>query len=222
MTTTQTARLLLVEDDPHIGAMLQRGLSAEDYAVDWARDLRSAIARARAAPPAIVVLDRTLPDGDGADFCGALRRFGLSAPVLMLTARDGLEDKLRGFEAGADDYLVKPFEFDELLARLAALRRRLAAAPEPLRLDPAGRAIVAGARRATLTRREWPLMTQLMAHAGRPVTRAQLIAEAWGDAGEVTDNNVDVYVGYLRRKLARVGAASRIETVRGVGFMLVP
>ncbi len=214
-------RLLLVEDDPHIGGMLQRGLSAEGYAVEWSRDLREAIARARAAPPAIVVLDRGLPDGDGAAFCGALRRFGSTAPVLMLTARDGLEDKLRGFAAGADDYVVKPFEFEELLARLAALRRRAADGPEPLRLDEEARAIAAGTRRATLTRREWPLMAHLAANAGRPVTRAELIAGAWADVGGTTENNVDVHVGYLRRKLSRIGCAARIETVRGVGFVLV-
>jgi two-component system OmpR family response regulator len=219
---TEAPRLLLVEDDPHIGGMLQRGLGAEGYAVDWARDLKGAIARARAAPPALVVLDRTLPDGDGADFCGALRRFGVTVPVLMLTARDALEDKLRGFEAGADDYLVKPFEFDELLARLSALRRRAPEAAAPLRLEPESRAIAAGARSAALTRREWPLMACLMAHAGRPVSRAELIAQAWSRPGEVTENNVDVYVGYLRRKLSRIGCAARIETVRGVGFMLVP
>ncbi len=214
-------RLLLVEDDTGIGRMLERGLTAEGYAVDWVRDLRAATESARAASPDIVVLDRMLPDGDGATFCSALRRSGCAAPICMLTARDALEDKLRGFEAGADDYLTKPFEFEELLARLAVLRRRVTPLPPVVRLDPDARALVVGARRVPLTGREWPLMAHLMAHPERAVSRADLIAEAWGLDGRVTENSVDVYIGYLRRKLSDLDAGIRIETVRGIGFMLV-
>lgn len=214
-------RLLLVEDDTGIGRMLERGLTAEGYAVDWVRDLRAATAAARAASPDIVVLDRMLPDGDGATFCSALRRSGCAAPICMLTARDALEDKLRGFEAGADDYLTKPFEFEELLARLGVLRRRITPLPPVVRLDPETRALVVGARRVPLTGREWPLMTHLMANPERAVSRAELIAEAWGLDGRVTENSVDVYIGYLRRKLSDLDVGIRIETVRGIGFMLV-
>lgn len=214
------ARLLLVEDDTGIGRMLERGLGAEGYTVDWVRDIRRAIAATRAAAPDIVVLDRMLPDGDGATFCGALRRAGCAAPICMLTARDTLEDKLRGFDAGADDYLTKPFEFEELLARLAVLRRRATPIPPVVRLDDAARALVVGAHRVALTGREWPLMVYLMAHTDRPVSRAELIAQAWGLGGRVTENSVDVYVGYLRRKLADLDSGIRIETVRGIGFML--
>jgi DNA-binding response OmpR family regulator len=214
-------KLLLVEDDTGIGRMLERGLSAEGYAVRWARDLREAAASARAEPPDLVVLDRMLPDGDGATFCSALRKAGAIAPVLMLTARETLEDKLRGFEAGADDYLTKPFEFDELLARLTALRRRRMEPAVELVLEPRTRSVHLGSRRVKLTPREWPLMTQLHANPGRAISREELIADAWGMTGQVTENSVDVYMGYLRRKLATLGSAARIETVRGVGFMLV-
>jgi DNA-binding response OmpR family regulator len=212
--------LLLVEDDTGIGRMLERGLSAEGYAVRWARDLRSAAEMARAAPPELVVLDRMLPDGDGAVFCAALRKAGATAPVLMLTARETLDDKLRGFEAGADDYLVKPFEFEELLARLAALGRRSAGASPALRLDEASRTVHLGMRATRLTPREWPLMAYMAQNPDRPVSREELIDSAWGLAGQVTPNSVDVYMGYLRRKLADLGDAVRIETVRGAGFML--
>ncbi len=216
------ARLLLVEDDTGIGRMLERGLSAEGYAVVWARDLRGAAASAREAAPDLVVLDRMLPDGDGAAFCAALRRAGTMAPVLMLTARETLEDKLRGFDAGADDYLTKPFEFEELLARLSALRRRTTERVAALRLDPETRSVFAGPRRARLTPREWPLMAYLAARPNRPVSREELIASAWGKTGQVTENSVDVYIGYLRRKLAELDTGARIETVRGLGFMFSP
>jgi DNA-binding response OmpR family regulator len=215
-----TTDVLLVEDDTGIGRMLERGLSAEGYAVRWARDLRHAAELARAAPPDLVVLDRMLPDGDGASFCAALRKAGGVAPVLMLTARETLEDKLRGFEAGADDYLVKPFEFEELLARLAALRRRRAAPLPELSLEEQSRSVRLGARTARLTLREWPLMAYLFENQGRPVSREELIEKAWRAEGKVTVNNVDVYMGYLRRKLAELGGPARIETVRGEGFML--
>lgn len=214
--------LLLVEDDTGIGRMLERGLLAEGYRVRWARDLREAAELARTETPDLVVLDRMLPDGDGAAFCAAFRRAGSSAPVLMLTARETLEDKLRGFDAGADDYLTKPFEFDELAARLAVLRRRGQGAVAPsLTLEPALREMRFAGRAVRLTPREWPLMAHLHANAGAPVSREALIADAWGLEGQVTENSVDVYVGYLRRKLGELRCGARIETVRGVGFMLV-
>jgi DNA-binding response OmpR family regulator len=212
-------RLLIVEDDTGIGRMLERGLAAEGFAVDWARDLRSAAAAARDGAHDLIVLDRMLPDGDGAGFCRALRRAGAAARVLMLTARDTLEDKLEGFDAGADDYLAKPFEFEELLARLAALRRR-AAPPPALTLHPETRTLGYGPRRVRLTAREWAVFAALHGRAGRPASRAELIAEAWGGGSDVSENAVDVYVGYLRRKLAGLDAPIRIEAVRGVGFAL--
>ncbi|MGF1553428.1 MAG: response regulator transcription factor [Paracoccaceae bacterium] len=224
MTAGRGARpdctVLLVEDDTGIGRMLERGLAAEGYAVVWARDLKGATEAARRAPPDLVVLDRMLPDGDGADLCRALRRFGARAPVLMLTARETLDDKLEGFDAGADDYVTKPFELDELLARLAALARRRPDAPfEPV-LDEADRALVAGGVRVRFTAREWPLLALLFAHEGETVSRAALLEAGWGAGSGVSANAVDVYVGYLRRKLDAVGPGLRIETVRGTGFVM--
>ena len=214
-------RLLLVEDDQGIGRLLERGLGAEGYQVDWVRTLAAATEAARAGGHDLILLDRMLPDGDGAAFCAALRRLGHDALVCMLTARDALEDKLRGFDAGADDYITKPFEFEELLARLEALRRRRAPVrPLPLP-DPATHALLLGGRRVKLTPREWRIMQHLLANPDRPIPRAELIDAGWGPDSHVTANSIDVYVGYLRRKLATLGAEARIETVRGIGFALV-
>ncbi|MEM7505213.1 MAG: response regulator transcription factor [Pseudomonadota bacterium] len=213
--------LLLVEDDTGIGRLLERGLIGQGYVVDWVRDLKSAIDVVRSGQHEIVVLDRTLPDGDGAAFCSALRKFGSTIPVCMLTARDALEDKLAGFEAGADDYLTKPFEFDELVARLTVLLRRAQPPVQEARLDPAARSFAIGATELRFTRREFPLFRYLLDHRGNGVTRHDLLSNAWGLEGEVTENSVDVYIGYLRRKLAESGLEIRIDTLRGIGFMLV-
>ncbi|HLS18672.1 MAG TPA: response regulator transcription factor [Paracoccaceae bacterium] len=217
----QMCRVLLVEDETGIGRLLERGLSAEGYEVLWVRTLAEAAEAARTSAHDLVVLDRTLPDGDGAAFCAALRRLGHSAMICMLTARDTLEDKLHGFDVGADDYLTKPFEFEELLARLAALRRRAAPARTLPMADAESRTLILGHARVKLTRREWRLMQHLLANADRPIPRAELIEAGWGAGSEVTENSIDVYIGYLRRKLARLGSDVRIETVRGVGFTLV-
>ncbi len=219
--TDTTLNLLLVEDDVGIGRMLERGLTAAGYSVDWVRDLAAAVTAARRHQHQLVVLDRMLPDGDGADFCAALRSFGHPAAVCMLTARETLDDKLKGFDAGADDYMTKPFEFDELLARLAVLGRRAATQKPDLTVDEDSRSLVLGAVREKLTKREWPLMKHLLAREGEIVSREALINEAWDLAGDVTDNSVDVYIGYLRKKLATIEAPVRIETVRGEGFKLV-
>lgn len=223
MTGTDGTELLLVEDDVGIGRMLQRGLTQEGFAVDWVRDLRSATERIKAGNPSVIVLDRMLPDGDGADLCSALRKSGAGIPVCMLTARDTLDDKLRGFDAGADEYLVKPFEFDELLARLQVMLRWAATAPEPepdLVAFEEERMLGWGAVSAKFTRREWPLLSVLLAREGEDLSRAALIRDAWHLEGEVTENSVDVYIGYLRRKITDTGLPLRIETVRGVGFRL--
>lgn len=223
MSAQDATHLLLVEDDIGIGRLLQRGLVVEGYTVDWVRDLRSATQSVRDNDHELIILDRMLPDGDGAAFCSAIRRTGNQVPICILTAREALEDKLRGFEAGADDYIVKPFEFDELLARLQVMLRRAAAtpkeAPTPF-IDPAQRSISIGAARATFTKREWPLMLFLMEHEGEALSRSRLIDDAWKMSGEVTENSVDVYIGYLRRKITDTGLPLRIETVRGIGFRL--
>ncbi len=215
------AKLLLVEDDIGVARMLERGLGQAGYAVDWARTLQEAVAQVRMMHHDLVVLDRMLPDGDGADLCAALRKFGHPARVCMLTARDALEDKLRGFDAGADDYLVKPFEFDELLARLTVLGRREPAARPTLRVDAEARTLALGAREVKLTKREFALIEPLLAHRGAAVRREDLLAVAWGGEDAASGNAVDVYIGYLRKKLAELGDEVRIETVRGEGFRLI-
>lgn len=223
MNGAEGTELLLVEDDVGIGRMLERGLKQEGFVVDWVRDLKGATERIRASEPEVIVLDRMLPDGDGADLCSAMRKMGTQIPVCLLTARDTLEDKLRGFDAGADEYLVKPFEFDELLARLQVMLRWAAAAPEPVpALVPLNedRSLRWGDVVVKFTRREWPLISLLLEREGQDISRSTLIREAWSLEGEVTDNNVDVYVGYLRRKITDAGLPIRIETVRGLGFRL--
>lgn len=213
--------VLLVEDDTGIGRMLERGLRGQGYQVDWVRDLKSAIDVVRSSEHDIVVLDRMLPDGDGAAFCSALRKFGSTVPVCMLTAKDALDDKLAGFDAGADDYLSKPFEFDELVARLTVLLRRAQPVQMEAQLDPATRRFCVGTSEIRFTKREFPLFCYLLQHRGEGVTRADLLTHAWQLEGEVTENSVDVYIGYLRRKLADSKLDIRIDTLRGIGFTLV-
>ena len=223
MSQALGTQILLVEDDVGIGRLLERGLTQEGYAVDWVRDLKSATERIRELDHDLVLLDRMLPDGDGADLCSAMRRMGNRMPVCMLTAREALDDKLRGFDAGADEYIVKPFEFDELLARLQVLLRWSSAVPEPvpeMELLNENRTLRWGATAVKFTQREWPLVTYLLQRVGEDISRAALIAEAWELEGEVTDNSVDVYVGYLRRKLSDAALPLRIETARGVGFRM--
>ena len=223
MNDASGAQVLLVEDDVGIGRLLERGLTQEGFAVDWVRDLKTATQHIREGEHDLVVLDRMLPDGDGADLCSAMRKTGNRVPICMLTARETLDDKLRGFDAGADEYVVKPFEFDELIARLQVLLRWSSAVPEPapeLEVVPGDRTLRRGDAVVKFTQREWPLLTYLLERAGEDISRAVLIGEAWQMTGEVTENSVDVYVGYLRRKLTDAGLPLRIETVRGIGFRM--
>ena len=222
---TVPRNILLVEDDAGIGRFVTRGLAARGYRVAWERDGSRAVALLAENGFAAVLLDLGLPDGDGLEVARALRRARNGVPILMLTARGALQDRLDGFEAGADDYLPKPFAFDELVARLAVLVRR-ASPPEPapprygtLALDPARHAARVGVRPVALSRREYALLAALVAQGGAVVRRADLAAAVW-EAGAVSDNALDVYVGYVRRRLADHPAAPAIMTVRGVGFQL--
>jgi DNA-binding response OmpR family regulator len=218
-------RVLLVEDDAGIGRVVTRGLAHHGIAVDWLREGRDMLARLQAGPYEAVVLDLMLPDGDGFALCRRLRAAGVELPVCMLTARDELDDKLEGFDAGADDYLTKPFAIDELVARLRALmRRRVAAAPRlgyaDIWLDEKAREAGVGDGELPLTPREFDTLACLLRGAGQAVSREHLLDAAWQAERVVTANSVDVYVGYLRRKLAAAGSATRIEAVRGIGFKL--
>jgi two-component system, OmpR family, response regulator len=222
-------RLLVVEDDVKLVRALQRGLQREGYAVDTAGTGDEALSQARSRNYDAVVLDVMLPGPDGFAVCRELRRDEDWVPVLMLTARDHVKDRIRGLDAGADDYLVKPFDFGELLARLRALTRR-----EPserpavievgdLRVDPATHVVTRAGRTVELTPREFALLYFLARHAGEVVPRTELLEHVWDETDEGSTNVVDVYVGYLRRKLEQPFRRRRlIRTVRGVGFMLEP
>jgi two-component system, OmpR family, response regulator MprA len=220
-------RLLVVEDDPQVRAMLTRALRYEGFEVAAACDGAEAMAALRASPPDLLLLDLLLPDADGVDLCGRLRADGDPVPILMLTARDTVTDRVAGFEAGADDYLVKPFSTAELVARVRALLRRARERPATatrrvgdLVLDPSTHEVRRGGRVVRLTRREFDLLALFLDNSGTVLARERLLTEAWGFQSPVETNAVDVYVGYLRRKLEEDGEPRLIHTVRGVGYVL--
>jgi two-component system OmpR family response regulator len=221
-------RLLVVEDDAKLARALERGLEREGYAVDVAATGDDAIAQATSAPYDAVVLDVMLPGPDGYAVCRAMRDAERGTPVLMLTARTEVADRIRGLDAGADDYLVKPFDFGELLARLRALIRRGPSERTPvlrvgdLQFDPAARVVSQAGAPIELTAREFAVLELLARNAGQVVPRAQLLDEIWSEDPDVSSNIVDVYVGYLRRKLEDPSGGRLIRTVRGVGFVLEP
>ena len=219
-------RALVVEDELKMAALLRRGLTEEGYAADVARTGRDALWMARAAPYDAILLDRMLPDGDGAEVCRELRESGVWTPILMLTARDGVDDRVTGLDSGADDYLTKPFSFSELLARLRALARR-GAAERPtvlevgsLRLDPATRQAWRGDVAVDLSAKEFALLETFMRRPGQVLSRLDLLEHAWDYAYENRSNVVDVYIRYLRQKLDRPFGVRSIETVRGAGYRL--
>jgi len=220
-------RLLLVEDDPKLSRALERGLQREGHAVDLAVTGHEALAQASANDYDAVVLDVMLPGMDGFSVCRTLRNRERWAPVLMLTARADVSDRIHGLDVGADDYLVKPFDFDELLARLRALFRRGPSERHPvlrvgdLCVDPATRAVTRAGRDVALTQREFALLEYLARHAGEVVPRNELLEHVWADDYCESSNLVDVYVGYLRKKLEHPFGRPLIRTVRGVGFMVV-
>ena len=210
------------EDDPALRSVLLRSLRGAGHEVVLAHDGAEALRVLPRALPDVVILDIGLPDSDGRDVCLALRAGGLAAPVLFLTARDGVHDKVAGFESGGDDYLTKPFELPELLVRVAALARRGASrdpVPDGLRLDPARHAAAVGSTTVPLTPTEFRLLAKLVAVPGQVVRRHALVAAGWPMGATVNDNTLDSYIGRLRRKLQSVDGVERaIETVRGVGY----
>jgi two-component system OmpR family response regulator/two-component system response regulator QseB len=215
-------RILLAEDDPLLGDGLRAGLRQRGFQVDWVRDGLAAERELRAEPYAAAVLDLGLPLQDGLDALGAVRRAGVPVPVLVLTARDTVPDRVRGLDGGADDYVVKPVDLDELAARLRALVRRAHGqvqerlTAQDVALDPAARSVTQGGAAVTLSTREFDLLQMLMLAAGRVLTREQIEQQLYGWGQEVESNAVEVHVHHLRRKLG----ASLIQTVRGVGYLL--
>jgi len=209
------------EDEPALRSVLTRVLGDMGHDTVVTATATEALRAFGKRPPEVLVLDIGLPDSDGRDLCVALRASGLDVPVLFLTARDGLHDKVAGFEAGGDDYLTKPFELDELRVRLDALLRRspstLEASPGQPRLDPARHALVMDEQEVALTPTEFRLLGRLMAEPSTVVRRRALVAAAWPHGAMVSDNTLDSYVRRIRSKLERLGLA-RISTVRGVGY----
>jgi two-component system response regulator MprA len=228
-------RILVVEDDAAVRDSLARTLRFEGHRVDTAADGVQALDAVREAEPDAMILDVSMPRLDGLQTCRLLRADGVVLPILMLTARDSVGDRVAGLDAGADDYLVKPFALQELLARLRALlRRSVLAAPggpsEPagddwltfadVRLDPTTREVWRGTRALRLTRTEFAILEAFLRHPRQVLTRAALFEQVWGyDFGE-SSNSIHVYLGYLRRKLEAEGESRLLHTVRGVGFAL--
>lgn len=218
------ALILLVEDDQELRAVIKRGLEEEGFAVSGAGSGAEAMRRISSAPPDALVIDVGLPDADGRDLCQALRAQGVQSPVVFLTARDSLTDRLAGFGAGGDDYLTKPFSLAELIARLRAVLLRAgvdgAVHAAGLTLDPTTHEVALGQQRVRLTPTEFRLLGALAAHSERTIDRRELVRAAWPEGAVVHDNTIDVYLARLRRKLRVMPGAPSITTVHGVGYRL--
>lgn len=217
-------RVLVVEDDPKLGPVLVRGLATDAIAADLVTTGREAIVRAGATDYTVIVLDVMLPDLDGFQVCRALRDDNTFAPVLMLTARDAIDDRVQGLDSGADDYLVKPFSFVELLARVRAMSRRgpiqrtVMLEVGDLRLDSARHQVWRGDTPIDLSRKEYAILEALMRHAGDVLSRFELLEQVWGYDYENRSNIVEVYIRYLREKIDRPFGRNTLQTVRGVGY----
>ncbi len=233
----QPSRILVVDDEPAVREAIRRSLAFEGYDTELAGDGFAALEQVEAYRPDAIILDVLMPRMDGLTTARRLRHNGVTTPILMLTARDTVGDRVTGLDAGADDYLVKPFELDELLARLRALLRRTsyaaaaaasaAEAPQDtalvfadLRMDPATREVTRAGHPVELTRTEYTLLELFMTHPRQVLTREQILKAVWGFDFEPSSNSLDVYVMYLRRKTEAGGQPRLVHTVRGVGYVL--
>ncbi|HEY7295086.1 MAG TPA: response regulator transcription factor [Dehalococcoidia bacterium] len=226
MTSVQRPSILVIDDDAKIVSLLRRALSYEGYGVRTALTATAGLNSARDEPPDLVVLDLMLPDLDGYEVCRRLRAAG-ETPILMLTARDEIDDRVRGLDEGADDYLVKPFALQELLARVRVLLRRAQANAEPrqykfedLVLDTATREAIRGDRAIALSTKEYQLLSLFMRHPRQVLTRDVIMDQVWGYDYSGESNVLEVYVGYLRQKLEAGGEPRLIHTMRGAGYVL--
>ena len=212
------------EDDSHLRSLLERAFRREGFRVRPTASGREAVEVFSAAPPDVLVLDIGLPDADGRDVCQALRVKGVASPVIFLTARDALTDRLSGFHVGADDYVTKPFAVAELIARIRVAARRHAESAQPaagaLEVDPVVHAVRKDGRSVQLTPTEFRMLAALAARPGEVVRRQELRAAGWPDGAIVHDNTLDAYILRLRRKLTEVASGESLETVRGVGYVL--
>ena len=219
-------RLLLVEDDAKLGRMLSRGLSEEGFTVEWARDGARGADELRGRPYDVCVLDVMLPELDGFDVLSRARAAHVKTPVLMLTARDAIRDRVRGLEAGADDYLVKPFAFAELLARLRALLRRQPAGDRStlrwrdLAVDTAAHRVTRAGAAVEVSQKQFAVLEFLLRHTGQVVSRNMILEHVFGYRFDPGTNLVDVHVSHLRQRLDRPGEESIIQTIRGVGYRI--
>ena len=216
--------VLLVEDDDRLRSLILRGLGEAGFRAEGVAQASELLQRLPRLTPDVLVIDIGLPDADGRDLCQALRAHGFTAPIMFLTARDAIPDRLTGFAAGGDDYLTKPFNFAELVARLRALVRRggteQVAEVGALRLDPARHDISCDGKRVELTPTEFRIFASLAARPGEAVRRRELVQAAWPDGAIVHDNTLDVYMATIRRKLSTLPGAPAIKTVHGVGYSI--
>lgn len=223
---SRSMRVLIVEDEKKLASFVAQALAEEGYAVDIALNGSEGFSFALGAEFDLIVLDHLLPGMSGREICGVLRGCGSAVPILMLTARDTLEDKVASLDAGADDYLTKPFALEELLARVRALLRRSGQSVAPvlsvddLTLDPQARVVRRGSRQIDLTAREYALLEYLMRNAGRPITRSMIAEHVWGFDFDTETNVIDVYINYLRNKIDRGASHPLIRTLRGVGYRI--
>ena len=226
--TTESMKLLIVEDEARMADLLRKGLMEEGHTVTCAADGAEGLALAKGYEFDAIVLDVMMPKLSGYDLAKRLRTEKIRTPILMLTARDAVPDIVRGLDTGADDYMTKPFSFDELVARLRAVKRRASVAPDPslrvgdLMLDPASREVLRGDDRVSLTRTGYNLLERLMYRAGKVVSRRSLIEAVWGFDRDIEENTLDAFMRLLRNKVDPPGKAKLIHTVRGVGYMIRP
>lgn len=220
-------KILLVEDELKLGKAIKAGLEQDSYAVDWLTTADEGLAYAETEVYDFIILDRMLPDGkDGLDICRTVRAQGVTCPILMLTARGELSDRVDGLDSGADDYLVKPFAFEELLARLRALKRRPEAAVQQiltfgdLRIDTTQKFVTVGRQDVQLSRKEYALLEYLAHHSDQICSKDQLIEHVWDFDADILPNTVEVFIRSLRKKLDGSRGESYIETVRGFGYRL--